>query len=436
MAGIDFEPNDPSEKLVNCVMRNCTIEDNAGNGFDFYIKNLNANSAPISIRLENCRVRGNRFGFRFTTGNGEQEAVRGSLQAIGCQFEGSAQAGININGKPAAGCSMRFEKCRIENVAAEQPALAPIQFTTTAGNTQGVGGVEFIGCVIVDSLDRRPLSYADSAGGLKLTQVTGTLTVERDGKRTPYALDQKLLDQWFPFQAFKEFPPFRFAGVKWEPLKPDARPTQGWSCPARQRGRAEFLLWAEAGQHIAFTLGLGRVGKTGLPKMAISAISPSGRSSNLPAMAGEDEKPYTLTAQETGVYRLVCEAGNSTVKVISSSHRICLFAERSPLHLLGAAGKLYFYVPAGVAEFALRVSGGGGSERVEATVFDASGKNVAEKDSIDGHQFLLTRPAGAPAEIWCVRLEKPSQGIVEDHYLQLQGIPPVLATTPDALLRP
>ena len=34
-AGIDFEPNKPKERLVNCVMRNCLIEDNEGYGIQY-----------------------------------------------------------------------------------------------------------------------------------------------------------------------------------------------------------------------------------------------------------------------------------------------------------------------------------------------------------------------------------------------------------------
>jgi hypothetical protein len=33
MAEIDFEPNEPGERIANCVMRNCTVADNAGDGF-------------------------------------------------------------------------------------------------------------------------------------------------------------------------------------------------------------------------------------------------------------------------------------------------------------------------------------------------------------------------------------------------------------------
>jgi hypothetical protein len=33
-------------------------------------------------------------------------------------------------------------------------------------------------------------------------------------------------------------------------------------------------------------------------------------------------------------------------------------------------------------------------------------------------------------------LGKPSQGVIEDYYVQLQGIPPILVTHPEALPKP
>ena len=46
-AGIDFEPNGPTERVVNCVMRNCVAQNNAGCGFVAYIPTLDATSAPV-----------------------------------------------------------------------------------------------------------------------------------------------------------------------------------------------------------------------------------------------------------------------------------------------------------------------------------------------------------------------------------------------------
>jgi CubicO group peptidase (beta-lactamase class C family) len=209
----------------------------------------------------------------------------------------------------------------------------------------------------------------------------------------------------------------------------------------RQRGHGEYILWAQAGQEIAFTLGLQRVGKSTTPQMSVDVVAPSGERASLPKMTGAGEKSYSFPAKQAGPYRIVCEAGTSTVQVVSCNLPVGLYSERAPFHLLGPAGDVYFCVPAGVLEFGVRVSGGGEGESVKAVICDAAGaKNLSpvrdEKDNIDGHQFLFHRPPTADTEIWRLQLVKPSQGVLEDYYVQLQGIPPILATRPEALLGP
>ena len=53
-AGIDFEPNEASERIVRCVMRNCVAENNQGDGYVFY---LPAHSLPDNESECTCRIR-------------------------------------------------------------------------------------------------------------------------------------------------------------------------------------------------------------------------------------------------------------------------------------------------------------------------------------------------------------------------------------------
>ena len=53
-AGIDLEPNRPEERLVNCVVRNCRSEENAGCGYLIYLGQMSRASTPVSIRFEKC----------------------------------------------------------------------------------------------------------------------------------------------------------------------------------------------------------------------------------------------------------------------------------------------------------------------------------------------------------------------------------------------
>ena len=68
-AGIDFEPNHENEELAGIVMRDCSFIDNQGVGVEFYVGHLDASSAPISAKIENCVSRGNSRGFSYANGN-------------------------------------------------------------------------------------------------------------------------------------------------------------------------------------------------------------------------------------------------------------------------------------------------------------------------------------------------------------------------------
>jgi hypothetical protein len=52
------------------------------------------------------------------------------------------------------------------------------------------------------------------------------------------------------------------------------------------------------------------------------------------------------------------------------------------------------------------------------------------------HQFEVNRPERSPGETWSLRLSRPSRLVMEDHYVDLRGIPPLVATSRDAVLKP
>jgi hypothetical protein len=437
MAGIDFEPNEAGEKLVHCVMRNCVSENNRGDAYAFYLPNLNAQSLPVSIRLENCRSQGCLRAVSLSTGNSATAAVKGRIEFVNCQFAGSEYAGIAISQKPAAGCKVRFVDCEITNAAVKQLTQSPLLFSSETNVVEPVGGVEFARCTVQDPVERLPLAYLDLGGGLPLVSVTGTLTVERNGQRTVHRLTRKLLDTWLPSPVYRPIKRFETKGVRYEPVEPTARPETFGKSSARQRVHAEYLLWAEAGQTASFTVLIQPVGQGSPPPTPVRLISPAGKETALPNTQDGSETPYSFTAEETGAYKIVCEPGNSTAQAGSTSHRLCQYAESASFHLMWTAGEFFFWVPPGVREFGIKIAGDNAAERVKAALVDPQGKVVEEKDNLaQAHQFVGTRPDASPGEIWSLRLSQPSQGVLEDYHVQLQGLPPVLSSTREALLKP
>lgn len=440
MAGIDFEPNEPSDELVNCVMRNCISEDNRSYAYVFSLNALKAFSAPVSFRLQNCRSRGCSHGVYFGTGSDpEQTAAKGRADFVRCTFEGSQQAGIMIANNPAGACRIRFTDCAIINAATNKPTMSPITLTSAGDGLSGfsLGGVQFVRCAIHDPLERPPMSYHDMAGGAGLSDVSGTLVVNHGGRRIEYALTQQQLDAWFPHLKFKDIKRFDTHGVRFEPVLPSATAPAARRNSARQRGHAEYLLWAEAGQQAAFSMAIRPVGKLHPKPIAVRLVSPSGKGCKLPDAQGDQETPYSFTPDETGAYKIVCDPGSWSATVNSTSNRVCLNADSSAIHFVSTTGEFFFWVPAGTGEFAVKVAGDNPAERIKAALRDPDGRVVEEKDSIaEAHQFVAKPRSESTGEIWSLRLDKPTIGIVEDFHVQLQGIPPVVSHTRESLLKP
>ena len=438
MAGIDFEPNHESEELVNCVMRNCVSENNRGTAYTLYLRSLHADSKPISIRIENCRSVGCRNSARFTTcSDNETAGVKGTMDFINCKFEGGQDGGVGIGDKPASGARVSFVNCQIINAATNKPSATPIELTNRSTATEDLGNIRFVNCTINDPLNRLPMSYQDMSGGMGLRDITGTLIVKRGDKSTTHRLTPELIAEWMPHRSFKQIAKFVTKDVCYEPALPGAKPDASRRCAARQRGPSEWLLWAEAGQPATFTVLIRPVGKGEPKSVPVSIVAPSGKLTKLRAAQGEGETAYSFQAAETGAHKIVCEPRKWTATVNSATHRVCIYSASSAIHFLGTTGEYFFWVPPGTKEFALKISGEGGGERVKAALRDPAGNMVEEKDNIaEAHQFVAKPKSDSAGEIWSLRLDKPTTGVLEDFHVQLQGVPPVLSCSREALLKP
>jgi len=466
-AGIDFEPNHESEELSNCVMRNCVSENNRGDAYVLYLRPLKAASKPISIRIENCRSVGCRRSAGFVTGNDSDAAgVKGTMEFVNCKFDGGQQGGISIGDKPASGARVSFVNCAIINAATNQPATSPISLSSSSGAVEEFGNIQFVNCTITDPHNRLPMSYHDMSGGAGLRDLTGTLIVKQVGRgvlpsrsdstttttrgsagtprptkvtatTTVYRLTPKLIAEWMPHRSFKQITKFVAKDTRFEPAMPDVKPDASRRCAARQRELSEWLLWAEAGQQAAFSVLIRPVGK-GAPRPApVTLVAPSGKLTKLKDAEGDGETTYSFQAAETGAHKIVCEPHNWTATVNSAAHRVCIYSTSGSIHFLGTTGEYFFWVPAGTKEFAVRVSGDNAGERIKAALRDPTGNTVEEKDSIaEAHQFLARPKSDSAGEIWSLRLDKPTVGVVEDFHVQLQGVPPVLSHIRESLLKP
>ncbi|MEI6500677.1 MAG: hypothetical protein WCP21_06575, partial [Armatimonadota bacterium] len=131
---------------------------------------------------------------------------------------------------------------------------------------------------------------------------------------------------------------------------------------------------------------------------------------------------------------LDAEVSPNYFAVVKSSHPLSLSAEGGPVHFLGSPGKYYLYVPAGTKEFAVKVFGEGG-EGIKATLLNPKGEVFGEQDDISAtHQFEVEQPEGTAGGVWVLKLGKATNVHLEDHYVDLLGIPGFLSLSPEAVL--
>jgi hypothetical protein len=335
------------------------------------------------------------------------------------------------------GAKVDFVNCEIVNPAANRPTITAIAFASRANCVNTIGGVRFSVCTITDAQDRLPMSYQEGAAGVDLGDITGTLIVKRGDRRTTHELTPKLIAEWMPHLIFKKIAPYSAKETGYEPVLPDSMPDVAQRSIARQRDVSEWLLWANADDQVSFTVFVRPVGKGEARSASVSLISPSGKMTKLPAAQSSEKRGYEFKATERGAYTIVCDPKKWAATVNSATHRVCLYAPKSSVHLLGTTGRYFFWVPQGTKEFAIKVSGEGSAESVKAALFDPAGNAVEEKDNISqAHQFVGVPKDAAHGEIWSLQLDKPSTGVLEDCYVQLQGIPPLLSSTREGLLKP
>lgn len=439
-AGIDFEPNYADEKIVNVVMRNCVSENNRGIGYLFSLQ-LDGGADPVSVRMENCVARGsNRFALHFgTVDGGARGPVTGFAEFINCTFTDGRGPAISIN-KPASGLNLIFENCRIANVP-EGNDINPIAFTARRDDTAQPGGVVFNDCILEDAVQRPVARYDDwTPGGLRLIDVTGALTVRRNGKETIHTFTQEWLDTRSAGSRYKRFPRYETAGVEFEPLSGDLAPEKLALRPFSLRPSGTFILYANSGDDVTFELRHVQVGNYRGSAMKVAARTPSGKEIELGKARFQKSATFSFKAPETGVYRIPVDAGNNLVQMVSANRPACVSGERrflipsarGAINFIKVTGDFYFYVPEGTQEFGVRVFAYQ-REPVDAAIYDPAGKKVWEKSAIMlPTQFIAEPKEHQTGKAWKVVFANP----LDDFSIELQGIPPFLSCNPDTLLRP
>lgn len=408
MCGIDFEPNDASEEVTNCLIEGTEFLNNAYAGIMFCCPHL---SRPLGVTVRNCRIAGNRGGIYIT------DAKEGSARFENCQIIDDPQPLVIRDEK--CGLAMSFSGCEIDNRSGK--AEFPVRILTKF--RENCGGIDF-GQLIIRQDPKRPvISFAGYAGaGLELPK--GEITViAPDETRSVFDL-KKFAEEHGPNPDLLNFEtaPVNFSGCA---------PVRRKKNPFNLRETVFFVQYCDGKAPVKLRFRTTWKANNALPpKVEIfdPAGAPYGRFS-----IDKDDFTYELKGGR-GVYKFCLDtrAGRSAINIESSAPGFGFMAD-SQLNLFRCTGTFYFHVPAGATTFAIRLRGSPG-EPVEAELVDPSGKvRASARSEADSQLLKAERPENSPGEIWSLRIPFA----VEDYDIRLGApLPPVLYTFPEDTLVP
>ncbi len=227
-AGIDFEPDWPPHRIVNCTMRRCRVEGNAGNGVLIWLAGQNGSTRPIGIKVEDCTIEGNGGNGISVLVGGENRHVNpplGSILFAGCLVTGNNCGSIEVCSKPA-GFPLTFADCIVSNQA------KGVSFVPSGWNGPMPDGVEFRNLTVHVPNGGGWLRNRSDDRGLNPavpTNITGEVTLVRsDGRRGKVTLDAAWSRMQFALAGTAELLPERVK--RW----PDAaRCTVHDACPGK-----------------------------------------------------------------------------------------------------------------------------------------------------------------------------------------------------------
>ncbi|HPO16083.1 MAG TPA: right-handed parallel beta-helix repeat-containing protein [Candidatus Hydrogenedentes bacterium] len=204
-AGIDFEPNRPTEQLTNCIMRDCVLENNTGGNILFYLKQLSKESPPLSVIVENCIVR-NGVDAGVAVGMLDDDAPKGSIEFRKCTIENPGRAGAFVFDKSAESAVVRFTQCTWHNawvgkeIKSDTPRVPLLLTVMHPKQCTKFGGIVFEDCQVYDTADRPVLKVETVRRGLGIHGLHGTLTVHNpngarvDLGKDPVDVDLRLVE--------------------------------------------------------------------------------------------------------------------------------------------------------------------------------------------------------------------------------------------------
>lgn len=432
-AGIDFEPDRNGWKMSNVVMRNCRIENNAGNGIELFLDKLREDSPPISMRFVNCRTVGNLNSVSIASGARAGHHVSGNVSFEDCLFESPVRSGLFVSNKSADAFDLSFSGCSISNAP-----FAAVNFI--------VGGSDWAGPMDGVSLERLSV-YQETADSLWFClssqgfgplarRITGDVRIMgRDGSTRAERIDEDWVSRNLPVINGGVMPKFpRLACPNNETVRAiDAKPGEMVDLAPvslMQKNRRYVFLADKKGPvrfvGRQFTPVKGRA--FSMKPIEIVPLTPEiGRPTpvKVPQPLGESQE-FCFEAPCRGFYEMILPPARTRFCLEKSSVPVALDASHGTVLVAGLAQQpfsLWFDV-CGASSFQVLVRGGD-YYRFACMLSNPAGEIVAECKKVSG--FEVVEPTKkVPDGIWRLDFREADEPHYDHIEMDLTGVPSVL----------
>lgn len=392
MAGIDFEPNKPEQRLVNCVVENCEIYGNANSGITTYIKLDKKSAPPVSITVKKCLIKNNKNGIAFSAPTGLHSVkgpVEGLIEIKDCLVEGFRGSSVLFENFRADSFKVIFEDCVFKN----ESASTPIEIVAASGTANPMGNLNFTNCKVVDKNKNQLIEFTTNhAPDMKLVNLTGSIIFNNTKIDLPEYIKQKGWDKSSEYTIGK---------IHLKQLKYSKRQTNSPATEVKDklvfRSEVSFLFAANKNRKISFDFDYNMINRR-KHNMKVSLESPAGVKTFLNDAIPDQDNHYSLIPEETGIFKVTCNPAGNTVSMEKSNvpYSISL-PESGFLNLFVPQQPVYFDIPAGVTKLRIMVSGQSQRETVDIKI-KLQRKIIGQARQISNPHFfdLTIKPASYP----------------------------------------
>jgi hypothetical protein len=426
-AGIDFEPNHIAHMFKRCVLRGCEISGNKGSGIEVYLVNFNAESDPVDIRVENCRISGNSCSFRYWVDLGgiSNPFDDGTVVFDGCTMERGKHYAVFVKRRRFANGKTIFRNCRIVDACTANPTNADVR-----AEMKG-----FIGaapeCIVFDNVSiKQPVKRqwisieSEKVFDGVPTVISGRVEIESPEGKSVEILDKNWYNARPSYKSRPKFPDRVQSDLSAVTVY-DARPGEMERFdPIFIRGRNKFyhVFYADSARTVRFRGIQMKVGKRDASKIPLYFHGmKEWKILNQAPMPGFEESEFSFNAPAAGFYRMSVDTKGNGFAMTASDAPVALNVCRENVALVSSVGSLYFNVPENANATCL-ISGESIKERCGLEIYNQQGTRIYGNPDISA-PTRIEFPSENIHRRFILKLMPPVNGVYEDVYLGVSGAP-------------